>query len=187
VANRTHRVTAHARKCFIEALRQTGNVSEACRLSGNPGFTRRHAYRMKDKDPAFAAAWEEAEEIAIDALELEARRRAVEGVAKPLVSMGKPIKGDDGKIIEVREYSDHLMLSLLKGHRPEKYRENISFTGTMTIELSARMDAAIRRLAAPEQHPSLPAPKVIDVEGDDRLPEAADLLRDLVAQVEGTA
>jgi len=46
---RTHRVTAHARKCFIEALCQTGNVAEACRRSGNPGFSRKHAYRIETK------------------------------------------------------------------------------------------------------------------------------------------
>ena len=140
---RTHRVTAHARKSFIETLRQTGNVAEACRRSG---FSRKHAYRMRGKNPAFAAAWLEAEEIAADALELEAWRRAVEGVPKPLVSMGKLVLGADGKPIEMREYSDHLMITLLKARRPERFRENINVSGTVTHELSARLDEAIQRL-----------------------------------------
>src|SRR5581483_3391490 len=87
---RRHRVTAHARKSFLEALKATGNVSEACRRAG--GFSRMHAYRLRDADPEFAAAWAEAEETATDSLELEARRRALEGVARPLVSMGKLVK-----------------------------------------------------------------------------------------------
>lgn len=72
----------------------------------------------------------------------------MEGVARPLVSMGKLVKDDNGKPIEKREYSDHLLTTLLKGHRPLKYRENVSIGGTVTHELSERMDNAIKRLEA---------------------------------------
>jgi len=62
--------------------------------------------------------------------------------------MGKLVKDDDGKPIEIREHSDHLMAILLKGHRPEKYRENVNISGTVTMELSARIDNAIKRFEA---------------------------------------
>jgi len=45
-------------------------------------------YGLRKKDTAFAAAWDEAEDIATDSLGDEARRRAIEGVAEPLVSAG---------------------------------------------------------------------------------------------------
>jgi hypothetical protein len=159
VPARRHRATKYARKCFIEALKATGNVSEACRRAG--GFTRQHAYKMRDRFPAFRAEWDEAEQDATDALELEARRRAIEGVATPLVSMGKLVKDDDGKVIEIREYSDNLMALLLRGHRPERFRENINVTGTITLDLSGRLDGAALRL---EQQKQLLARTIIDAE-----------------------
>jgi len=69
----------------------------------------------------------------------------MEGVAKPLVSMGKLVKDDAGNVIETREYSDHLMTTLLKGHRPQKYRDNINVSGTIVLDLSSRLD--VRRRA----------------------------------------
>ena len=43
------------------------------------GTSRTRVYELRKADPAFASAWEEAEEIATDRLEDEARRRALEG------------------------------------------------------------------------------------------------------------
>ena len=65
-------------------------------------------------DPAFAAEWDEAEEIAADRLEEEARRRGVDGVPEPLVSAGKIVRDDDGRPIAIRRYWDALLLSRLK-------------------------------------------------------------------------
>ncbi len=48
----------HKRKeGFLSALREHGSVSEAARASG---LQRRQAYRLRQQDPAFAAAWEQA-------------------------------------------------------------------------------------------------------------------------------
>ena len=53
------------------------------------GSSRTRVYELRKADPAFATAWDEAEEAAVDRLEDEARRRAVEGIPEPLVSAGK--------------------------------------------------------------------------------------------------
>jgi len=66
----------------------------------------------------FAAAWDEALEIATGSLELEARRRAQKGVLEPVYYKGK-------KVGAVRKYSDTLLIFLLKAHRPDKYRDNV--------------------------------------------------------------
>ena len=68
---------------FIKALSKTGNVTKAAALAGTKPDP---CLRAANRDPAFAAAWEDAEEVAADRLEDEARRRAVEGVTEPLVS-----------------------------------------------------------------------------------------------------
>ena len=105
---------------FLQALANTGSVTAV-------NTSRTRVYELRKVDPAFAAAWEEAEEIAIDRLEDEARRRAVEGVPEPLVSAGKLVRDDDGQPIAVRRYSDNLLLALLKAHRPPRRERPVRF------------------------------------------------------------
>lgn len=114
------RWTRAARRRFLEVLATTGNVSAAARAVG---LARSSAYRLRQKDAAFAAAWEDAEQEAVDLLEQEARRRALEGVSEPLLGGGKLIRDDDGRIMTIRRYNDRLLEMLLKAHRPEKFRD----------------------------------------------------------------
>jgi hypothetical protein len=107
--------TINARAKFIEVLRQTGNVTEA---AASVGLGRSRAYQLRGTDEEFAKAWEEAEDVAVDRLEREAWRRGVEGVDKPVYHAGKVVG-------HVREYSDTVLVVLLKAHRPEKYRDNV--------------------------------------------------------------
>jgi hypothetical protein len=99
---------------FLDSLAKTGNISAACRASG---FPRKSAYRLREEDPDFAAAWEQALEEAVESLEQEAWRRAAKGSLKPVFQGGQEVG-------QIREYSDTLMIFLLKGHKPDKYREN---------------------------------------------------------------
>lgn len=99
--------TDRARATFLARLAETCNVSESARTAG---ISRASAYEWRDADPDFAAAWVDAEEQAADALELEARRRAIE------------------------DKSDRMLEILLKAHRPEKYVER--FKGEISGGLS---------------------------------------------------
>lgn len=64
-------------------------------------------------------------------MEQEAFRRAVEGTEKPVFgSMG--FRMGSGEIGRVREYSDTLLIFLLKGARPEKYRERTEIRSDQT-------------------------------------------------------
>jgi hypothetical protein len=115
------------RPVFLKELSNAGNVSAAALKAKVDRATAYAARDHKDKtEPgarldaiAFARSWDNAMEVAIDALEAEARRRAVEGVDEPVGWY----KGEAGG--KVRRYSDTLLIVLLKAHRPEKYRENI--------------------------------------------------------------
>jgi len=89
-------------------------VNAACAAAG---VARRTAYDWRDQDETFNTGWEDALDVATETLEREARRRAYEGVLKPMFHKGR-------KIAEVREYSDTLMIFILKSLRPERYREN---------------------------------------------------------------
>ena len=116
------KLTKARQERFLASLAETGNVTAAVAAAGT---SRTRVYELRKVDPAFAAAWEEAEEIAADALEAEARRRAVEGTQEPLVSAGKLVRDDDGQPIAVRRYSDNLLLALLKTHRPPRRERSV--------------------------------------------------------------
>ncbi len=107
---------------FLETLSRTGNPSAACQASG---LTRRSINRMRENDPVFARDYEEAMEEAADLLEAEAWRRALEGVAQPLLKAGQPVLDADGAAIIVRRYSDPLLVMLLRGCKPEKFQRRI--------------------------------------------------------------
>ena len=112
------------RERFLKALADTGSVAAAVAVAGT---SRTRCYELRKGDPAFAAAWDEAEEVAADALEAEARRRAVEGVPEPLVSAGKLVRDDDGQPIAIRRYSDNLLLALLRAHRRPRCEKPVRF------------------------------------------------------------
>jgi hypothetical protein len=114
MANRT-KMTNRAREAFLEVLRETANVSEAAKSAG---VSRNCAYAHQKADPAFAAAWDDAVEIATDSLVAEARRRAVDGVEEPVFHKGE-VCG------HIRRYSDRMLEILLKAHRPAQFRENV--------------------------------------------------------------
>lgn len=111
------KVTPEKKAAFCAALAAAGgNVTRACEAIDVARLT---AYRWREDDPEFAAAWDEAKSAGLDALEDEALRRAFEGIDKPIVHQG--VITDT-----VREYSDTLAIFLLKGGKPEKYRERVS-------------------------------------------------------------
>lgn len=95
------------------------------------------------KDPAYAAAFAEAEKDAINALEAELFQRVHEGTEEPVVYQGelcyqKDAKGKlTNKPLTIRRKSDTLLIFALKGKKPEVYRDNfkgeIVHTGVMAV------------------------------------------------------
>lgn len=103
-------------EAFIDKFCQTANVTKAAKALK---IGRRTVYLWLQNDKWFKKQMEEANVVALGVLEDEATRRAVEGTNKPVF-----YKGDMCGL--VREYSDTLMIVLLKARAPEKYRERIS-------------------------------------------------------------
>jgi hypothetical protein len=123
------------KRLFLKALSETGNVSEAARKAR---IARSHAYQIRRQDSAFAEAWDDALDSAVDLLEAEARNRAVDGIEQPRFHQGK-ICGT------VRKYSDSLLMFLLRAHRPETFREG---RDAGTDDLERRLEGAKQQLAA---------------------------------------
>ena len=117
------KLTTKKRKKFLKTLAETGNVTQACR---HIGAARQSIYQLRDRDEKFKAAWASALETAADTLEEEARRRAL--------GWKEDRYTNDGRSYTVEKNSDLLMIFLLKGMRPEKYRERHSVDGTVKTE-----------------------------------------------------
>jgi transposase-like protein len=81
------------------------NVSQACK---SVKIVRETFYSWLRQDPAFREAYEASREQAIEVLEDEAVRRAKIG-------------------------SDTLLIFLLKGARPQKYRDNVHLEGSLAV------------------------------------------------------
>ncbi len=112
-------------KAFLSVLAESGNIRLSCQAAA---VDRSTAYRLRSSDETFLAEWEQAQEEAADLLEQEARRRAHDGWDEPVFgSMGQGL--GSGEIGAVRKYSDTLLIFLLKGARPEKYRERHEVMG----------------------------------------------------------
>jgi hypothetical protein len=93
---------------FIEVFSATGNVRLAATAAG---VSRDAPYKRAQADPEFAASWLRSREDAVDGLEAECRRRALNG-------------------------SDALLTFLLRAERPSKYRDRVEVTLDLRHEAS---------------------------------------------------
>ena len=108
---------------FLAAYARCGNVSRATKLAK---IGRQSVYNWLDSDPEFKKGFQDANVQACDALELEARRRAVKGTLKPVYQGGVQVG-------TIREYSDTLLIFLMKGAMPDKYRElKVNHSGSVS-------------------------------------------------------
>ena len=102
---------------FLRAMADSGNVSLAALAAG---VSRSAAYAHAKGHPAFAAAWMEAREEALDLLEAEARRRALTS-------------------------SDSLLMFLMRSYRPEQFRDSVN----VHLDLRAGAARVAERLGLP--------------------------------------
>lgn len=124
-----HKVQQLKKGAFIRAFCKVATICHAARIAK---IDRRRHYEWLERDEKYAKAFAEAQEIALDVLEREARRRAVKGVREPVgFYRGKPAT-------YVRRYSDVLLIFLLKGANPEKYRDN------MTVEHKGKIVSVVK-------------------------------------------
>ena len=121
---------------FLESYRQWANISYACEQSG---VARPNVYWWQEHDEQFALDFKLAGEQATERLEKEAWRRSVEGTPYERTSYwhGEPV-GTDRKI----EYSDQLMMLLLRARRPDLYREKVDVGVTQIVKTIAGIDPA---------------------------------------------
>lgn len=97
---------------FLAAFSQCGIISRAAELAKID----RSCHYEWIKNPDYKKQFEEAEIKVANLLEDEAIRRAKEGWDEPVFYAGQQCG-------VIRKYSDTLLIFILKGLKPEKYRE----------------------------------------------------------------
>lgn len=120
------RMSIERRRLFLRAFALRGIVLDGCKAAG---VSRSAVEHWRESSEWFDTLYNIAIEEAADRIEGEAFRRAVEGYDEPVIYQGMPTTIVDGvtgeqKQLTVRKYSDALMQTLLKGARPDKYRDN---------------------------------------------------------------
>lgn len=140
-----NRQTLDKQRALIAAYAVCPSIKAAAAAAG---VARTKHYNWLESDEAYRNAFAKGHESIAQGLEYEAVRRAVEGVESPMYYRGKPVKtaGRRGRQVYEVEYSDTLLLALLKRFMPAQYRERTVTEVTGSIDLVERLNAGRQRL-----------------------------------------
>lgn len=175
---------------FLEALRNLPVITHACEAAG---VSRSSVWQLRQTDPEFVKALEDAMEAGIDRAEQEAFRRAVVGYEEPVIDKGRmcyvyervvdeagaesfrPVLDDRGQPIPLttRKHSDALLGLFLKGRRKKVYADRTEVTGAdggpiKAVDETARSARAAQLFALAQRRKELAAEerKLLDEFGD---------------------
>ena len=107
--NNSHSLKPFARTAHSARLREAPTSAAALTTAGF------------EQDPEYAGKFSDVNEEATDALEQEARRRALEGIEEPVFYKGE-------RVGSIRKFSDQLLMLLLMAKRPNQFRERVDVT-----------------------------------------------------------
>lgn len=164
---------------FLKIYAECGNLTVAA--VGAQIDVRAHYKWLEDEE--YRTAFDTARNTALDLLEAEARRRAIEGDEEPAVYQGglcyERLANGRKKQIVYKRKSDNLLMFLLKAGRPEQYRDTwkgeIKHSGaigkgpdlsSLTNEQLAELNTLLRLTSGEAESPALSGPP-----GDGEAPE----------------
>ncbi len=135
------------RDVFLETLALSGNITLSCQAAH---ISRQTAYETRKDDEAFCKAWDDALAHAADLLENEAVHRAANGTIRyKFDKNGDPLRHPEtGEPYVEYEYSDTLLIFLLKGAKPEKFRERHEVSGPDGGSIPVSVETAIAKVYA---------------------------------------
>ena len=112
---RKKKITRRRRLLFLETLLDCGAVTTAAKATE---IGRSSWYDLKERDPEFAALWDDAEAEFMDTVEAVAFKRGIEGETKSLPYV--EVNGDERetKFYDVNTKSDRLLELCLKSRHP---------------------------------------------------------------------
>jgi hypothetical protein len=113
---------------FLTSYAAGGDIKAALK---DADITRPQLRKWQEHDEAFALRFHQAEAEAIEALEAEARIRAVAGSR-----MVRRVYRQGLLYEEIHEYrpSDAMLVKLLQAHKPDKYGDKLAITQTTVVK-----------------------------------------------------
>ena len=123
---------------------------------GQTSTSTRHGNRKSINIELFKAAEEFCKPMILEALEDEARRRAVRGVKKARIWKGQVLKDENGRVMYEYDYDTPLLLALLKKADPSGYgtsrqevvRTNIEETRPPEVDLRSFSPDDLKKMLA---------------------------------------
>jgi len=123
------------RRKFLEHLARTCNVAASARVAG---MATNSPYALRNRDAAFAEAWDQALMEGYDRLEASMFDRAMNGKVETVTR---------GAVVEERRtYSDNVALTLLRMHRERVERKRAATAGRAPDDLLAVIRERLDRL-----------------------------------------
>lgn len=145
--NWTPKLLAELKLVFLRTYARHGIVTDGTVAAG---ITRRIYKRWRRDDEAFAENCKDAEVMACDLMEREARRRAIEGFDRPVIYKGEVTE-------TYTDYSDALLTTLMKGNLPKKYKDRVEHGGSigrpMTLDEETKEDVVASILSMIKNKP----------------------------------
>lgn len=120
----------HQRR-FLAAFAASGSIIQAARWSK---LNRAAHYNWLKEDPTYRPRFDAAQLEAARTLEDEAVRRAHQGLKKAVYYKGRIVGYES-------EYSDTLMLALLKANAPDKFRDRVSMDHKGDVDVNLTVNA----------------------------------------------
>jgi hypothetical protein len=138
--NRLAGWSAERQRLFLVNLAETGSVHLA---AATARLTARSAYRLRARSPAFAAAWDTADQLAVGRLSALAFDRAIHGATHQVWQQGE-------LVAEKRVPSDRLLMWLLARLDPRRFaapsEQSSDGAGDPQSEARARFPALLEAL-----------------------------------------
>ena len=117
---RRNSIGPERQKKFIAALAASGIVTQAA-LAIGASTDALYKLRQKPGAEGFRAAWDKAIDRGVQRLEDCALQRAIEGVDKPIVSLGKVLGWH-------KVHNEGLVMFFLRNRRPERFSEQLTIS-----------------------------------------------------------
>lgn len=146
--SRPEQMTEDQQAMYINAIREHGLSASARALAG---VSKKQLEFTIEQNADFAEQLEDALEYSADALEREARRRAVDGYEENVYFKGEYVGTQT-------RYSDALLIHLLKGRRKDVFGDSTKITGDKNAPLQVVVRDIATEISNPDPLPQNSSP-----------------------------
>jgi hypothetical protein len=129
-------------RAFLAAYGRCARIGQAAETAK---IAKQSHYIWLSESENYRNAFAQTQIMIGDLAEDAAVERAIHGVEKPVLYQGRPVRVN-GKLLYEREYSDTLLIQLLRRFKPQEYRERTTMEVSGSVDLVERLQAGRRRV-----------------------------------------